>query len=94
MNYTYTWDSSDYGDISNNEYGDPGECKITYTWRDYRTSNEYDILEEITLELLSDLYKCNYKEAKILLKGEIKKKDGDKFLPKPKEWIDSKLFEI
>lgn len=56
--------------------------------------SKYDILEKITLDLIRGGFGCNIERARELLKLEM---EGKLFIddkPKPKEWIDPKLFKI
>ena len=55
-------------------------------------SEKYNALEEITLNLIIELFKCNVKQAEELIKDILEEKLEPR--KKTKEWIDPKLFEI
>ena len=65
---------------------------------DYVKKSKYNALEKITLDLIRGGFRCNIKQAKKLLEEEIesymKREVGDKFISKPKEWIEQDLFKV
>ena len=56
--------------------------------------SEYDILKKIILDFIMGAFECDLEHAENFLEMEIKLRQGEEIIEKPKEWIDSKLFKI
>ena len=75
------------------EHHQEQEWKGRITFGDMGVELEkYNALEQITLNLIIEVFKCNIEQAKELIKDILKEKLEPK--KENKEWIDPKLFEI